>query len=183
MNDGELRRSLQNVGPLLPALHWQGELLDGKRRTLICDELGLYLPVRYVESLQGACSFLWPVHPQRALELAGQRSVAELAELCSVGVGAIAVELARTRVKPKPERRATRHKRDEKKVLVQVWVDPQWKHYVQRAGEAARLPDLSSAIRRAGWDLVQRVLPNPPQEGGRRGPALELVRPEPRRER
>jgi hypothetical protein len=180
MNDAELRRSLANVGPLLPALHWQGEVLDGKRRAAICDELGVYLPIRYAESLQVACSALWPLHPKRALELAGTRSVSDLAELCSVGVGAIAVELARHRPKAKPERRAPRHTRDEKKVLVQVWVDPQWKHYMQRAGEAAKLPDLSAAIRRAGWDLVQRVLPNPPQEGTRRGPAIELVRPDAR---
>lgn len=182
MNDGELRRSLQNVGPLLPALHWQGEVLDGKRRTWFCEELGLFLPVRYAESLQVACSILWPLHPKRALELAGARPVSDIAELCSVGVSAIAVELERHRVKPKADPRAPRQTRGQKKVLVQVWVDPQWKHYVQRAGAAAQL-DLSGAIRRAGWDLVQRVLPNPPQEGGRRGAAVELVRPEPRRDR
>lgn len=182
MNDAELRRSLLNVGPLLPALQWQGELLDGKRRSTICDELGLYLPVRFADSLQVACTFLWPLHPRRALELAGTRSVSDLAELCSVGPGAVSVELARTRSKPKSEPRATRHTRDEKKVLVQVWVDPQWKHYLQRAGQTANM-DLSATIRRAGWELVQRVLPNPPQEGTRRGPALELVRPEARRER
>jgi len=177
MNDGELRSSLQTVGPLLPALIWQGETIDGKRRAAICNELGLVLPVRYAESLQVACSVLWPLHPWRALELAGDRSVRELAGLCSVGAAAVALELSRHRPAPRPERRAGRHTRDEKKVLLQVWVDPQWKHYVQRAGAASNL-DLSATVRRAGWDLVQRVLPNPPLEGTRRGAALELVRPE-----
>ena len=172
MQDAELRRSLETVGPLLPELYYAGASIDGRRRAVICSQLGLVLPVRYAESLQVACSSLFPLHPSRAIELAGTQSVRDLADLCSVGAAAIASELARTRPTSKPDHRAPRE-RKEMRVKVQIWVDPQWKHYVTRAGELERL-DLSTAIRRAGWDFVQRTLPNPPTEGTRRGTSVDL---------
>lgn len=163
------------MGPLLPELWYAGEPIDGRRRAIMCSQLGLALPVRFAESLQVACSALFPLHPLRAIELAGTTSLRDLAELCSVGVSAVAGHLSKSRPASKPDHRAPRERKD-KRIKVQIWVDPQWKHYVTRAGELERL-DLSTAIRRAGWDFVQRTMPNPPTEGTRRGTSVELVNP------
>ena len=138
--------------------------------------------VLVLHSLAEACSALWPLHPKRALELAesgGPVTLLDVALLCSARPGEVALLLSRTRPK-KPDKRSPRHTRSTKTMLVHVWMQPQLKHYLQAAAERERL-DISSAVRVAVWEYVQRHLPSAPREGSRRAPAVEWVKPPERR--
>jgi hypothetical protein len=109
MRDRELRASLAKIGPQQPGLEYAGQLVDGRRRQLICGELGIQFDVRIAHALEQACALLWPLHPARALELArseGPRAMLQLAEMCGATPAAVARELAAT--KPKRSHHATK---------------------------------------------------------------------------
>jgi hypothetical protein len=181
--EAELRASIQAVGPLVPVLKWLGATIDGRRREAICFEMGILPNVHTCHTLEQACTALWPLHPDRALALAREHAgghvglpptVRELAQLCNVSVSAIAQALD-TRPRRK-ETRPPRRTQSIKTELVKFWCEPLFKHYVRLAGARNGL-DLSSTLRVAAWQYVQRELPNAPTEGGRRGPSVEHVRP------
>jgi hypothetical protein len=186
-DDRELCASIAAIGPLLPLLVWQGVTIDGRKREIICAELGLVPRVRVLQTLEEACQALWALHPDRAVELAhkewdaGDRSplLSTVARLCGARVALVALIV--NGKKPKvTEKRSPRRTRSVRTELVRFWCDPQLKHYIKRAGEAERL-ELSAAIRVACWEYVQRVLPRAATEGTERGPAVEYVRPRERR--
>jgi hypothetical protein len=161
---------------------WRNRVVDGQKREAICGELGIAAPIRHMHSLQEACSALWALHPERAVALALEGApdatpllgtVNYVARLCSARVAAVALII---NGKPKPEKRSPRRTRSKKTELVQVFVDPQWRHFVRKAGEREGL-NLSATIRVACWEYVQRILPKVATEGERRGPGLEMVRP------
>lgn len=182
-SDQELRGSIAAVGCLDPVLIWQGMVIDGRRRHQICGELGIVPPMHVSVTLKAACSALWQRHPDRALVLAREHlggheglspTVRELAEVCSVSVSAISVELVRGKPKKPPEKRAPHRTRSQRTELMQVWVEPQWSHYVRLAG-ATHGMNLSATVRHACWLFVQETLPRPPTEGSYRGPSVESV--------
>lgn len=181
--DRELRDSIAAIGPLLPLLVWQNRVVDGQRRQAVCAELGLAAPIRRFGSIQEACTALWALHPARAVALAQEYGEAEglaltvvdLALLCGARVAAVAV-LVTSAKNVKPDRRAPRRQRSQKTEHVQLFVDPQWKHFVVKVGREQGL-DLSSTIRIACWEFVQKHLPKAATEGSRRGPPVEMVRP------
>lgn len=184
MTEAELRASISAVGPLLPVLKWLGATIDGRRREAICEDLGVLPAVRVLSTLEQACSALWQLHPDRAVALAREHTgghvglpptVRELAALCGVSVSAIAVQLE-PKKRAKPEVRAPRRTVSIKTEIVKFWCEPQFKHYVRLAGAKNGL-DLSSTLRVAAWEYVQRELPRAPTEGSRRGPSIEHVRP------
>ncbi len=183
MNERELRASLSAVGPLLPVLIWRGRILDGKKRDCICGELGVVPRVQVLHSLSEACSALWAVHQDRAVAEAmagGATGVQQIAELCSARVADVATLLAGQASKPK-SLRGPRRTRSTKSVMVQFWAEPQFKHFVKRAGETEGL-DLSATLRVAAWEYVQRHLARAPREGaGRVAPGTEWVKPPERR--
>ncbi len=184
-SDRELRASIAAIGPLLPVLIWENEVLDGRKRQAICEELGLMPRVLQLHSLPDACRALWTLHPERAVALAATEwqgikpSLTTIAELCGVRVAAVAV-LMTDGVVRKPDKRSPRRTRSKKTLLIQLWADEQFKHYVKAAGELEGL-DLSSTIRVACWEYVQRINPRAATEGSERGPAIALVRPPERR--
>lgn len=184
MQERELRSSIAAVGPLLPVLIWQGRVVDGQRRDQICAELGLVPQVRTLHTAAEVCSALWAVHPDRAVAEAltnGATGVKEIAELCSARVAEVAALLG-AKNKRAVDRRSPRKTRSQKTVMVQFWAEPQLKHFAQRAGASERL-DLSSTIRVALWEYVQRHLPRAATEGGARAPSREWVKPPERRRR
>ncbi len=184
MNERELRASIAAVGPLLPVLIWSGRVVDGVKRDRICGELGLVPTVRVLHSPAELCSALWIVHPSRAVDEAqalGATNVKEIAELCSARVAEIAGVLL-SRKKPVVNNRSPRRSRSQKNVLLQVWTEPQLKHYAQRAGATESL-DLSGTVRVALWEYVQRHLPRAATEGSERAPGREWVKPPERRRR
>jgi hypothetical protein len=176
MNEQELRASVAAVGPLLPVLLWRGDTLDGRRREQICAELGLVPRVMHVRSLTEACQALWALHPERAVQLARDNGVAlptNIAKLCGTRLVHVARILKGERV-PSADKRSPRRTRSQKTVLVQLWVDPQLKHYAQLAGNARALT-LSAVFRVAAWQFIERTLPRAAEAGSTRGPAVELV--------
>jgi hypothetical protein len=184
MNERELRASIAAVGPLLPVLIWCGRVVDGAKRDLICGELGLVPTVRVLHSPAEVCSALWIVHRDRAVDEAralGAIGLKDIAELCSARVSEVAAVLG-ARAPRVVDKRSPRRSRSQKNVLLQVWTEPQLKHYAQRAGATEAL-DLSGTVRVALWEYVQRHLPQAATEGQRRAPAPEWVKPPERRRR
>lgn len=189
-SERELRGSIAAIGPLLPVLVWRNSTIDGRRRQAICDELGLSISLRVLRTLEEACSALWLLHPDRAVELAHAGwsdahgdtvpSVSTIAALCGARVAQVASLEQAKKPKVKAAQRSPRKTRSKRTLLVQVWFDPQLKHYVARAGAAENL-ELSAAIRVACWEYVNRVLPKVATEGTERGPSIDYVRPRERR--
>ena len=146
-------------------------LLDGRKKQRICAELGKHFDVYEARTLKEACSILWTHHPPRALELAGKRSLLELAEICSTSTTAIAAELAAQR--PKKNRPA--HARivrnvesaeipkGKKMVKMLIIVEPELKAYALEAAAQAGHRNVSKLIRRALWKEVVLLVPNAPQ--------------------
>lgn len=180
MQERELRASLVAVGPLLPVLIWRGRVVDGEKRSRICGELGLVPRTQVLHSLAECCSALWALHRERAVAEARAHmdGVRAIAELCGARVADVAQILAGKPVKQ--DTRAPRKTRSQKTVLVQLWVEPQLKHFIKRAGESEHL-DMSAALRVAAWEYVQRTLPRAPDEGGDRAPSERWVKPPERR--
>ncbi len=176
MELAEIRSSLLVVGPLLPQLIWAGRVVDGEKRDALCTELGILFPQRRLATREEACAALWLVHPERALVVAETDRVLELARLCSARPVDIARVLAGQRPAPPKVRRSPRQTQGQKNVLVQVWIDPQLKHYLT-AAKTDFGKDASSLIREATWSALQRLYPRAATEGARRGPSPELVRP------
>lgn len=184
-SDQELRDSISAAGCLDAVLIWHGMIIDGRRRHQICAELGIVPPMAVFTTLKSACTALFQRHPERAVTMAREHlgghaglapTVREVAEVCSTSVSAIAM-LVRPKVK---EKRGPRRSHSQRTELVRVWVEPQWTHYVRLAG-AAQGMNLSSTVRLACWEFVQRTLPRPPTEGTDRSPSPEWVRKPERR--
>jgi len=183
-SEAELRASICAVGQLVPVLKWLGVTIDGRRREAILEEIGVQPVVRNLATLEQACTALWLMHPERALAFAREHAgghaglpptARELASLCGVSVSVIALAM---QPKRRQEKRAPRRQRSIRTELVKFWCEPQFKHYVRLAGARNGL-DLSSVIRIACWEYVQRELPRAPTEGSARGPSEDWVkRPE-----
>lgn len=162
MRDRELRSSLAAIGALLPALEYRGEFIDGRRRVVIADELALTVPVKRVRTLQEAASHLWPLHPERALELVGEATLLDTAALCGVEPTSIAL-MRRAIEGPKrvSERRRIRYERKQKPKLLQLWLEPQLRELMDIAGEELEL-NLSELTREALWEKIALVVPHAP---------------------
>lgn len=188
MQEQELRASIAAVGPLLPVLMWRGVVLDGRKRDAICSELGLVPRVVFVHSAEEACCALWALHPARACALATEELQSRGGQLPSALqisrlVGARSSDVLRVlrgTADKTPPRRSPRRTRSQKTQLIQLWVEPQFKHYVQRAGAAGGLT-LSATLRVAAWEYVARHLPRAPNEGTPRAPSPSCVKPRERR--
>lgn len=180
MQERELRASLAAVGPLLPVLIWRGRVVDGAKRDRLCGELGLVPRLQTLHSLAEVCAALWSLHPERAIAealAAGVAGVQEIAELCGARVAEVAKLSAPKR---KRENRSPRRSRSQKSELIHFWADPQFKHHAKATGALEGL-DLSSTIRVAVWEYVQRHNGRAPVEGGPRAPAKDWVKPPERR--
>jgi hypothetical protein len=181
MDERELRDSIRESGPVLPAVFFLGEQIDGRRRERLCSELGIAITRKHCESLREACSYLWAIdHQHRAIALADTRNVHELAQLCAARPAAVAKVLRDSMPRPKYVHRNPRQLRGQKRVLVQVWMEPQLKFLAQRAGEREGL-QLSAFLREAAWERVQLVDGRAPLPDTTRAP--RWVKPRERRNR
>lgn len=157
-----------------------GRVVDGSRRDVICSELGIVLHQRRLVTREEACAALWVLHPARAIELAETDRVLELAALCGTDALDVARVLAQLRP-PKPkDKRAPRQTQGQKRQQLLIWVEPQFKHYLQRAQELTGL-NMTQALTAAGWKYIQEALPRAATEGSRRAPSIQSVRPRRRR--
>lgn len=175
----ELRASLLQIGLQKPGIEHAGELVDGRRRKKLCEELGIDFDQRDCATLEEACSLLWLEHPARALELAerhGARGVLELARVCGTTSVAIAKQLAR---KPKPPKKAHRVravegqpyralKRQSSMVKVLVTMEPELKAYALEAAAVLGHKNVNKLIRDSLWKEVAMLVSNAPQFQPRR---------------
>ncbi len=177
MGERELRASLQQIGVQLPGLEHGGELLDGRKKALMCAELGLGFPVQRARTLQEACSILWTRHPARALELAGKnRGVLELAALCSTSSVAIAKELQANKPKKSHHRKmrinegtAYTELKDSKKMVKRLFLlEPELYAYAREAAAQRGHKNVNRLVRDALWKEIALVVPNAPQFQPRR---------------
>lgn len=160
MRDRDLRASLLARGPLLPAYEYAGELVDGRRRQLLCTELDLELRIHVCESLHEACSTLFPLHPERALALAkseGTSSLLELAELC----GTTPTSLARLAPAPKKSHKraakdATSQARSSSRMLRRiVTFEPELYELAKEAARDMGHGNFAKLVRDAVWRAVK----------------------------
>lgn len=163
MDRAELRASIETVGPLLPVFMAGDRFVDGAKRSQICDELGISIPVKQLRTPREICSTLWPLHPERAIQEAytlrgdpvDRLPLLELATLCGARPASVAIFLEAM----KPPRKAPRVRADKpsKAVLFQCFMEPQLKHYAERA--ALELDsNLSALARTALWEKIVRTL-------------------------
>ena len=185
-DERELRDSIAVAGCVDPVLIWLGVIIDGRRRHRICEELGIVPPMRVCISLEAACTALFAKHPERAVLLAREHlgghaglapTVRELARVCNASVSAIAVLVTPPKA---AEKRGPRRACSQRTEGVKLWVEPQWLHYVKRAGLEHGM-NLSQTIRVACWEWVQRNDARAPTEGTYRAPSIEHVRKPERR--
>lgn len=156
-----------------PALEWEGQLIDGRRRRAICGELALRLDVHVCMSLQEACSKLWALgHHERALELArsdGAARVLDLAHLCGTTPSAIALEQQRTRPKSATQqlRSALSGKRVQDKMIRRtITFEPELLLLAREKAKQTK-QNLGMLVRGAIWKAV-RDLPGAPRQQPRR---------------
>jgi hypothetical protein len=105
---------------------------------------------------------LWPLHPERALELAGDAPLLELADLCGVEPTSIAL-MRRAVLGPArvSERRRIRYERKQPAKLLQLWLEPQLRELMNLAGEKLDV-SLSELTRQAIWEKIALVVPHAP---------------------
>jgi hypothetical protein len=172
MRDHDLRASLSAVGQMQPALEWEGQLIDGRRRRAICSELALRLDVHVCLSLQEACSKLWAFgHYARALELAhteGASRVLELAQLCGTTASAIALEQQRTRPKSAARdlRDAVKKRSTDRMIRRTITFEPELLTLAKTKAKSDK-ENLAMLVRRAIWKEV-RDMPGAPRQRPRR---------------
>lgn len=176
MSERDLRASLLAIGPQIPGLEWEGELVDGRKKALMCAELRISFEVHRAKSLDEACSILWTRHELRALELAGtRRSVLELARLC--GTSSVAVAKVLQAAKPKPSHKAKRAiegqpyrelKESTRMVKLLVRLEPELRAYAREAAAQKGHRNVNRLVRDALWKEVALLVPNAPQFQPRR---------------
>ncbi len=176
MRDRELKTSLEQIGCLISGLEYAGELVDGRKKALMCADLGIPFPIHVAETLREACSILWTRHETRALELAGTTRVLELAELCSTSTVAIAQRLKADKPPKKREREFRIESSDalpklkhQSKMIRRLFVlEPELYAYAKEAAAQKGHRNISQVVRDGLWKEIALTVPNAPQFQPRR---------------
>lgn len=173
VRDHELRSNLQAIGPLQPGYQYAGQLIDGRRRKVLCAELGLHFEIRSCDTLQEACSTLFALHPSRALELAkseGASTLLELAKLCSTTASSIA------RLMPIPKKSHKREAKDRTTAAVSssrmmrrlVTFEPELYALAQEAAREIGHGNFARLVRDSLWSTIRDRVPGAPLRQPRR---------------
>jgi len=161
----DLRASLQSIGPQIPGLSFAGVLVDGRKKAPMCAELRISFEIREAETLAEACSILWTRHPARALELAGKKSVLELAQLCGVSATAIAKELHAAKPKRSHHKRRiegesySQLKTASTMVRRLFTLEPELYAYAREAAAQVGHRNVNRLVRDALWEKVALLVP------------------------
>lgn len=158
------------TGPIQPAYEYAGELIDGRRRKLICDELGQELTINVCESLQSACTVLFALcHCARALELArreGVTTLRELAELCGTTPTAIAKLQAETLPKKshKKAAKAAAHQASKSPRMLRrlVTMEPELYELAKEAANQIGHRNFAKLVRDSVWRTVRENVSGAP---------------------
>lgn len=161
----EMRDSIATVGQLFPVLVFRNRVIDGAKRVEVLTERGEHPSQRICASLGDACALLWQAHPERALALAGDLPLRELAELCAVRPSTIAAfkrkQFAAAREEEQRTRERPRVKARGKAKLVQIWFEPELKDAAERAAERTSR-NVSSYVRESVRRSLALDLPGGP---------------------
>lgn len=178
MQDRDLRESLRRIGARFPALEYEGELIDGRRRQHFCEELGIALDVRHAPTLQDACSELYATHPDRAVVLARKLEpdarLLDVAELCSATPSAVAAVLQAQKPKPSKKRIPGSNREIRKLakgpplVKVLVAMEPELKAYAEKCALLRGHGNLNRLVRDALWHAIALEVPHAPLQQPRR---------------
>lgn len=178
MRDRDLRASLLATGPINPAYEYAGRLIDGKRRRVLCAELGKPLAIHVCETLHEACSVLFVAHPNRALELArseGASTLRELAELCGTTPSTIAALLNETQPKKSHKRAAKTATRQAAKssamVRKLVIFEPELLELAKEASRILGHRNVSRLVRDSVWRTIRENVSGAPLQPRRVQPA------------
>lgn len=88
--DQLLESSILRVGALAPRIVFEGKILDGKRRSAICERLVLPIEEVVCETRREAASALYAFEPARAVQLFGQGGAVSFSLLLGCRVGYVA---------------------------------------------------------------------------------------------
>jgi hypothetical protein len=99
------------IGPLLGVYYWQGSIVDGRRRRMLCQEMGFEVHSVHVPTRRELGHLLWSVHPDRALALLKPETLADATHLFGVSPGTIAMEMKRLKPKGEPRKATMRSER------------------------------------------------------------------------
>lgn len=181
VRDHDLRASLAAVGALSPAYEYNGTIIDGRRRRTMCAELDKPLALHVCETLQEACSTLFALHPERALELAkseGAGSLLELAALCGTTPSGIAQQL---RLPKKSHKRqvkdATARASASSRMLRRlVTFEPELYALAQEAAREIGHGNFARLVRDSLWSTIRDRVPGAPLHQPRRVQAANGAR-------
>lgn len=174
MREADLRASLQRIGVQVCGLSHGGELLDGRKKALMCVEIGIPFQIQDAKTLAEACSILWTRHPERALQLANTTSVLELAKLCGTTPTSVAKQLAQRPKAPtvkkriienQPYRELKSRTRMVRRLLV---LEPELNAYAEEAAAQLGHRNVSKLMRDALWEKIALLVPMAPQFQPRR---------------
>ncbi len=176
MRDRDLRASLAKIGALQPGYAFEGELIDGRRRQPLLIELGRPFEIRELASLEEACATLWPLHPDRALDLAGPHSIIDIAALCGTTTSAVASQMqarkprrVHRRQNDRIEKQPYERLRATPKMLQRlVTLEPELYAYSREAAAQAGHNNWSRLVRDALWEKITQLVPNAPMRPPRR---------------
>jgi hypothetical protein len=178
MRDRDLRASLAATGAIHPAYEYAGKLIDGRRRQAFCAELGKPLTTLVCDTLQDACSVLFVVHPQRALELArseGATTLREFALLCGTTSSAIAQLLSETRPKKSHKRavKSATQAASKSAVMVRrlVTFEPELYALAKEAAQVIGHRNVSRLVRDSVWRTIRENVSGAPLQPRRVQPA------------
>lgn len=164
VRDLELRASLAAIGALQPAFEYAGEVIDGRRRKVLCAELGQPLDIRVCETIQEACSTLFTLHPMRALELAkreGITTLLELARVCGSTTSAVARVLQEHAPKKSHKRQvkdATARARESSRMLRRIVVlEPELYELAREAAREIGHKNFSKLVRDSLWKTIRET--------------------------
>lgn len=93
--DAVLEASLRRVGPLAPRLKYRGQVIDGKRRFLLCERLGIEILTLEAETESEAAAALYALEPHRAVEMFGKGGIVSFSLLLGVSPGQVAIHFPR----------------------------------------------------------------------------------------
>lgn len=170
MIDRDLRASLEQIGAQVPGLEYAGVLVDGRKKALMCAELGMPFPIHVAKTLQEACSILWLRHEVRALELAQTKKVLELARLCGSTTTAVAkvVQAQKPRVSHQRKMRFIedqpyRQLKEQKKMIRRlITLEPELYAYGREAAAQLGHRNFNKLVRDALWAKVALIVPSCP---------------------
>ena len=173
VRDHDLRASLVAIGPLQPGYEYQGKIIDGSRRKLLCSELAIPFAIRVCETLNDACSTLFALHPLRALELArseGAASLLELSRLCGTTPSSISqyVVLPKKSHKRQLKAETTRASSSSRMLRRLVTFEPELYALAKEAAREIGHNNFAQLVRDSLWRTVRESVSGAPIRQPRR---------------